>query len=145
MGFNVNKSSFFGRLKESRSLLGFKSQAEVAEMVGVSREMWGKYERGSAMPGAEVLIKLFRLGFDVGYILTGVRAPVVSDEEMLLLTAWRNSDFLAKHKALDILNRKGDEQDQQEIRRNFEGSFQNIHGHVENLAGRDINFEKKKD
>lgn len=42
-------------------------------MCGVSREMWGKYERGMASPGADVLQAFARAGADVLYILTGVR------------------------------------------------------------------------
>jgi len=37
--------------------------------------MWGKYERGVAMPGGEVLSKLAQLGVDVVYVLTGEPSP----------------------------------------------------------------------
>ena len=142
--FFVKNDSFSDRLKEIRTSLDFKSQADVAEMVGVSREMWGKYERGLAMPGAEVLIKLTRLGFDVGYIISGCRTPVISDEEMLVLTAWRKAGFIAKQKALEALEGQRDAQYQQEIRQNFEGSQQNITNVSGGVAGRDIVLSKKE-
>ncbi len=141
----MKKDSFSDRLKEIRMSLDFKSQAEVAEMVGVSREMWGKYERGIAMPGSEVLIKLSRLGFDVGYIISGQRTPVISDEEMLILTAWRKAEFLAKHQALKALNGEQLEANTHAIRQNFEGSLQNIYGTSKNIAGRDIHNDSTKE
>jgi len=146
--FFVKNSSLLERLKSERLSIDVQSQAKMAELVGISREMWGKYERGAAMPGAEVFIRLEKLGFDIGYVISGKRTPSISDEEMLVLTAWRKADFLTKHKALQLLN---DEdavpQTQEEIRKNFEGSVQNIYGAVKNAAGRDINNyppQKKK-
>jgi len=142
----VNNSYLSERLKSERVSVDVQSQGKMAELVGISREMWGKYERGSAMPGAEVFIKLEKLGFDIGYVISGKRTPSISDEEMLVLTAWRKADFLTKHKALQLLNGEETEsQTQEEIRQKFEGSIQNIHGAVKNAAGRDINnYPQKK-
>ena len=51
----MNNSSLFSvRLKSERTRLGL-TQAEIAGKCNVSREMWGKYERGVALAGSEVL------------------------------------------------------------------------------------------
>ncbi len=70
----VNLSSLVGnRLQEERSDRSL-SQAEAGALAGVSREMWGRYERG-ALPGGDVLLALANAGFDALYILTGRREP----------------------------------------------------------------------
>lgn len=63
-------SLFLERLKDARKSLGL-SQAETADLVGVTREHWGRCERGEAVPGGEVLAALAIAGADVLYILTG--------------------------------------------------------------------------
>lgn len=88
-------SSLFGeRLKEARKALGW-SQAEVAGIAGVSREYWGRCERGVSIPGSEVLAALAQHGVDVRYVLTGERdsrSPVVlSGDEQLLLEYYREA------------------------------------------------------
>lgn len=62
------------RIKEERIRLGI-NQTKAAEIVGVRREMWGRYERGS-VPGDLVADKLHKVGFDVDYIFTGLRSQV---------------------------------------------------------------------
>lgn len=61
------------RIKSERLRLEL-NQAECGGLCGVSREMWGKYERGVAVPGGEVLFSFAAAGADVQYILTGVRS-----------------------------------------------------------------------
>lgn len=63
------------RLQEERKRLGF-SQADAASNCGVSREVWGRYERGAAVPGGEVLHAFAHLGADIQFILTGLRPAV---------------------------------------------------------------------
>lgn len=50
------------------------TQSAAAEIADVSREMWGKYECGKAIPGGEVLAALAMAGWDVHYLLTGRRS-----------------------------------------------------------------------
>jgi transcriptional regulator with XRE-family HTH domain len=69
MNNNFNSLSA-ARLKSERLKLN-KKQAEAAGLCGVSREMWGKYERGLATPGGEVLFSFAAAGADMHYILTG--------------------------------------------------------------------------
>lgn len=71
-----------GRLASERMRLGM-SQADAARVCEVSREVWGRYERGVAAPGAGVLRGFAQAGADVRYILVGdvrsVTAPGMTD------------------------------------------------------------------
>lgn len=67
-----NAKKIGDRIKEERIRLGI-NQTKAAEVVGVRREMWGRYERGS-VPGDLVADKLHKAGFDVDYIFTGIRS-----------------------------------------------------------------------
>ena len=60
------------RIAEERKRLGL-SQEEAGTACGVSREMWGKYERAKATMGSEVLSQFVLAGADPQYILTGQR------------------------------------------------------------------------
>lgn len=92
----MNFSSHCGeRVLKERERLGL-SQAEAGELCGVSREMWGKYERGKATMGTEVLSKFVQAGADAIYILTGqgnqpVTAPTLRPDEAALLDNYRHS------------------------------------------------------
>ena len=78
----MNPSYLVGnRLREERERLGL-SQAEAGGFAGVSREMWGRYERG-ALPGGDVFVLLGSSPFDVLYILTGQRSQVVAPQALL--------------------------------------------------------------
>lgn len=68
------------RIREERERLGL-TQAQLSDLTGVSRESWGKYERGIQVPGGEVLFSFAAAGADVLYILKGVRTP--SSAELL--------------------------------------------------------------
>jgi transcriptional regulator with XRE-family HTH domain len=80
------------RLKEERERLKL-TQADMAGKCGVSREIWGKYERGLAVPGGEVLFALAQVGADVQYIITGKRSgDALLNREASLLDNYRQSD-----------------------------------------------------
>jgi transcriptional regulator with XRE-family HTH domain len=84
------------RIREERERLGF-NQAEMAERCGVSREIWGKYERGKAAPGGEVLFAFAQAGADMQYILTGQRAgSALPRREAALIDNYRQSDERGK-------------------------------------------------
>lgn len=87
------------RLKEARKALALQQETAAAK-AGVTREQWGRYERGLAAPGGEVLAACAAMGIDVLYVLTGARTPGVpvlsgdhtlSREEAALLDNYRNS------------------------------------------------------
>ncbi len=84
------------RIKEERERLGL-TQAEAGDRCGVSREIWGKYERGKAAPGGEVLFAFAQIGGDIQYILTGQRVSgTLPPREAALLDNYRHSDDQGK-------------------------------------------------
>lgn len=102
----MNSSSLRGpRLKEERKRLGLSQQA-MAVAVGISREMWAKYEAG-AEPGANALALACAAGVDIVYILTGQRSftppPALSADERYLLDRYRSSPQPLKDAALRVL------------------------------------------
>ena len=81
------------RLCEERKRIGL-SQLSAGLIAGVSREQWGRYERGS-MPNAVVLVALIGQGFDVNYILGGARTlseSTLGEAEELVLHCYRCTD-----------------------------------------------------
>ncbi|MDD7570208.1 MAG: helix-turn-helix transcriptional regulator [[Actinobacillus] rossii] len=95
----MNLSSLFSvRLKNERIRLGL-TQAEIASKCGISREMWGKYERGVALAGSEVLFSLASLGVDIGYLFSGVQSTpesTLTQKEQTLLEDYRESNEQGK-------------------------------------------------
>ncbi|MFZ1327029.1 MAG: helix-turn-helix transcriptional regulator [Candidatus Contendobacter sp.] len=84
------------RIREERERLNL-SQAQIAEKCGVSREIWGRYERGQAVPGGEVLFALAMAGADVQYIITGQRSnAALPQREAALLDNYRHTDDRGK-------------------------------------------------
>lgn len=81
----MNSDSLGARLRTARKSLGL-NQDEVALACGVSREMWGKYERDVSVPGSAVLMALVANGADGNFLLGGATnsAPLSSDERELL-------------------------------------------------------------
>lgn len=94
----MNSSSQRGaRIKEERKRLGL-SQQVIAGSVGVSREMWLRYEAG-AEPGADVLTRAAEHGIDVYFVLTGSRAggsTVLTARETALVENYRAAPEEAK-------------------------------------------------
>lgn len=93
----MNLSSLFSvRLKSERIRLGL-TQAEIASKCGVSREMWGKYERGVALAGSEVLFSLSAIGVDIGYLFSGEQSGFdLTKQEQVLLVDYRESNEQGK-------------------------------------------------
>lgn len=60
------------------------SQQEAADIAGVTREHWGRCERGAAIPGGEVLAAFGLAGADVGFVLTGRRAAEVESTSAVI-------------------------------------------------------------
>ena len=79
------------RLTSERLRLGM-TQAEAAETCGVTRSMWGRYEKGKASMGCDVLVRFASVGGDVNFILTGIRVEQgqLSPRESALLENYRN-------------------------------------------------------
>lgn len=87
-------------LKEERKRLNL-TQAEVALSAGVSRETWSRYESNKLMPGTEVLAAIAVTGFDVQYLLTGIRSSAaLAPDEKLLLERYRSATKAGKEAIL---------------------------------------------
>lgn len=81
------------RIAEERDRLGF-TQEQIATACGVSRVMWGKYERGLAAMGGEYLFSFAAQGADINYILTGVRIGEIKFSPEIPLTITREEAAL---------------------------------------------------
>lgn len=93
------------RLKALREEHGW-SQQKAADMAGIRREMWAKYEAGSE-PGARALAALASAGVDVTYLLTGQRHPLapppLNTDEQELLALFRAAPLAVKAAAIGAL------------------------------------------
>lgn len=94
---------FGERLKKVRKSLGL-SQADAADLSGITRVHWGRCERGEAVPGGEVLAALANAGADVRYILTGACdfAPPthLTPEEETMLVYFKEASPAARRAAV---------------------------------------------
>ena len=136
----MNFYSLFGAaIAEERKRLAL-SQAKAATACGVSREMWGKYERDQAVMGTEVLARFAATGADVLYILTGQRAGAAVAEqlppdEQLLLDAYRGMKAPDRKALLaEMLTGKKAKPAKE--------AGQNVKGKGNRVAGRDYNEAK---
>ncbi|HJU70360.1 MAG TPA: helix-turn-helix transcriptional regulator [Paucimonas sp.] len=127
------------RIAEERKRLGFNQEAAGATC-GISREMWGKYERGKAAMGGDVLMRFAAAGADVQYIITGVRSSVaLAPDERLLIDRYRQSPQPLKDAALRVVLGGGDSGPPSG------GATQTFHAPVRGgVAGRDIVNKEKK-
>ncbi|MBX9612446.1 MAG: helix-turn-helix transcriptional regulator [Burkholderiales bacterium] len=66
------------RLQSERTRLNL-TQEGVASAVEMTKQAIGSYERGVRSPGAELLARLAKMGFDVTYVLTGVRQTPLNE------------------------------------------------------------------
>ncbi|BEV09341.1 helix-turn-helix transcriptional regulator [Methylophilus sp. DW102] len=65
------------RLKEERERLHLEQEA-VYTLAGISRQSYGSYENDRSLPKADFLAAIASIGFDIGYIITGLRAENVA-------------------------------------------------------------------
>lgn len=93
-------SLFSTRLTEERKRLGL-NQADAGALCGISREVWGKYERGKVIPSSEVLFNFAKSGADVNYVLTGVRSTNLHKNEIKETSASYDSKTLSEESLLD--------------------------------------------
>ncbi|OCR22465.1 hypothetical protein AFK24_25575 [Pseudomonas syringae] len=83
------------RLRSEREAQGL-SQREVATMGNIQANAQGHYENGQRWPRADYLSLIHSAGFDVQYIITGVRRPLadtkLSDHEYVVIKSFRLID-----------------------------------------------------
>ncbi len=72
------------RLREERERLGY-SERQIAQLLGVPLDVYGRFEKGEADPGIFRMPRLGACGFDVLYIITAERHIAVEEESELLL------------------------------------------------------------
>lgn len=121
------------RLKSERKRLDL-SQAEAAALCGVSRETWGKYERGSIVPGGDVLLSFAMNGANVQFILTGQESGGVAltRDEHELINHFRNAPLAIKAAVFAALTAG-----------NSVSNSVNVSGSGNRVAGRDYNENNK--
>lgn len=85
------------RIKEERKRLKL-TQAVIADICGISREMWSKYERGLAKPCGKVLASFANAGANIQYVLTGEKqlGLILPKEEKAFLDLYRNATITIK-------------------------------------------------
>ena len=103
-GVFVTITSPKDRIKEERKKLKL-TQSAIAELFGIKRETWSRYEAGVISPGMEVLIAFSKIGADIQYILTGEKQVglILSREEKELIELYRNAPLTIKAAALGAL------------------------------------------
>lgn len=95
------------RLREERVRLGL-TQLEIAEQIGIRREMWSRYERGDAAPGGDALAGFVAIGGDAQYVLGGGRSSsALAKEEEELLEGFRGLDIRGKARVLGVVDGLG--------------------------------------
>ena len=71
------------RLKSERERLGYTAK-QIAQLMGVTLDVYATYETGHGDPGVYRLPRLSACGFDVLYILTAERHRPMEEENELL-------------------------------------------------------------
>lgn len=71
------------RLKSERERLGYTTK-QIAQLMGVTLDVYATYETGQGDPGVYRLPRLSACGFDVLYILTAERHRPMEEENELL-------------------------------------------------------------
>ncbi|HGO5817742.1 helix-turn-helix domain-containing protein [Mannheimia haemolytica] len=86
----VNRLNFNQRLREERIRLGY-SQKTLSEMCEISYNAYSNYELGKRSPDATLLELLASLGFDIGYLVAGVKNSYTLEiRGRMLLKALKN-------------------------------------------------------
>lgn len=87
------------RLKNERKRLGF-TQKQVAEKIGISEASWNRYEKYAAPFDVQVIFGLHENGFDMVYVLFGVRqvqeSLMISDDFLNLFSMYNQLDSKGK-------------------------------------------------
>lgn len=100
--FNSDLDDFFVRLKEEREKTTLTAQ-EFAALGGAKRSTQFNYEKGAKFPGIDYLIKLYRAGVDINYIVTGKRSTA-DPMTQALIEAFYKADTVTKQAIYDMLN-----------------------------------------
>lgn len=137
--------SFSKRLKEEKKRLK-ENQGTIAKYAGITEKSVGAYERGENNPPCSFLEKIAPYGFDVQYILTGVRSDAaLSPDERELLTLYKKAPETIKQAVRAVLLSGGNGTEDEEFLNkitNKEISFNN--GTILNVVLHTITNPNKK-
>lgn len=107
------------RVKEERKRLGL-TQQEAADICGVHRVQWGRYERGEQGFNGTSLNKFAEAGADPVYILTGLRQDAQAQalfRANMLAPYWRDGEEVPEDERFQLaLNAEVNRRMQQERR-----------------------------
>lgn len=99
----LDSGTFSARLVEERVRLGM-SQTDLRIKTGAAKATQSRYETGESFPGADYLAVLDAAGFDVMYLLTGVRSAEGLDDELRnLVDAYIHSGDAIKTAVFSVL------------------------------------------
>lgn len=82
-GPSKKRAEIGARLKSERERLGYTAK-QIAQLMGVTLDVYATYETGQGDPGVYRLPRLSACGFDVLYILTAERHRPMEEENELL-------------------------------------------------------------
>ena len=74
------------RLKLVRLKLGFDKQEPFAEKLGLKNVTYGRYENGDRGLPDEIKLKLFEMGIDVSWLVTGQGYPIIDNQSKIAPT-----------------------------------------------------------
>jgi transcriptional regulator with XRE-family HTH domain len=132
------KESVGVRILKVRGEMGV---AEFADELGVNRKTITRWEANEALPdGASLLALMQKFGVDPAWILTGSgAAPDLAPDEATLLANYRHCppDGKTAIRATSAALAAGTVAPRKKIKQ-IEGSIQNFHSQVDQVAGRDV-------
>jgi transcriptional regulator with XRE-family HTH domain len=95
--------TFGGRLWAERDRLGLK-QADLCARLGVSKTTQIQYEQNKSRPSVDYLVELDGIGFDLMYLLTGIRGgDAMSAEHQNLIEAYDDASEPLKAAVFGVL------------------------------------------
>lgn len=93
------------RLKNERKRLGF-TQKQVADKINISEPSYNRYEKYSAPFDVNVVLSLHENGFDMVYVLFGVRqvqeSLMISDDFLKVFTLYNQLDRQGKEYFIEM-------------------------------------------
>lgn len=101
---NMSDLDTFGsRLRKERVRLGL-NQTDFAEIGGIQKDGQVKYEADKREPGAAYMTAIAAAGVDILYVLTGVITVSANDDEVALLSGYRELSERDKTSVLGMID-----------------------------------------
>ncbi|MCL2175013.1 MAG: hypothetical protein FWB73_03100 [Treponema sp.] len=74
------------RLKQARTVLGYDKQETFAEKLGLKSVTYGRYENGDRGLPDVIKLKLYKMGIDVSWLVTGQGNPILENQNKIAPT-----------------------------------------------------------